>query len=100
VTDPPLVPPARNVTPLDPPPPAPDPDTTSEEPLLGVGTIVTGITGLLDLAVLFGVHLSNAQEAAILAVVTLLAPILVALIGRKRVWSPVSVNKLLAAQRR
>jgi hypothetical protein len=98
--DPPVPVPARNTAPLDAPPPAPDPNTTSEEPLLGVGTITTVVGILLSLAVALGLRVSPTAQVLILGATTSLAPIIVALIGRRKVWSPASVARLVAAQRR
>jgi hypothetical protein len=100
MTDPTRVPPARrHVTPLDPPPPAPDPNSTSEEPLLGVGTITT-VAGIgLSLAVGLGLRVSPTAQVLILGATTSLAPIIVALIARRKVYSPATVATLLAASR-
>jgi hypothetical protein len=98
--DPTRVPPARRHVTLDPPPPAPDPNTTSEEPLLGVGTITTVVGIGLSLAVGLGLRVSPTAQVLILGATTSLAPIIVALIARRKVWSPVSVNRLLEARAR
>lgn len=84
----------------EPLPAPPNPNTSSTEPLLTVGGAVAVITALLDLLVLFGVHLSDAQQAGVLAVVNVLAPFAVALWGRRKVYAPASVARLIAAARR
>ena len=96
----PPVPPARFTTELGAPPLPPDPDNMAENPLLSVGTITTIVGVLLSLTVLFGLKLNDETKLLILGATTTLAPIIVAAIGRRKVWSPASVNKLLAAQRR
>lgn len=83
---------------IDPTPVTPDPH--SSEPLVSVGAVVAAVTAVLDLVVLFGVHLSDAQTSGILAVVNIVAPIAVALWGRRKVYSPASVSRLIAAARR
>lgn len=69
-----------------PPPGAP------REPLLNVGTVVTLCTAILGALVAWGVKISDDQQAALLALLAVLAPIIVALIGRTKVWSPASVR--------
>lgn len=80
-------------------PPAPDPNTSSTNPLLTVGAIVALVTVLLDAVVLFGVHLSDAQTSGVLAVVNVLAPLVVAAWGRHKVYAPATVARLLAVRR-
>jgi hypothetical protein len=84
----------------EPLPASPNPNTSSTEPLLTVGGAVAVITALLDMLVLFGVHMSDAQQAGVLAVVNVLAPFAVALWGRRKVYAPATVSRLLAAARR
>ncbi len=78
----------------------PDPNTNSTEPLISVGFVVAAATAILDVVVLFGVNLSDAQTAGVLAVVNVLAPFAVALWGRRKVYAPATVSRLLAAARR
>lgn len=85
--------------PLPAAPPAPDPNTSVTEPLITVGAIVTLVTVVLDAVVLFGVHLSDAQTSGVLAVVNVAAPLVVAAWGRRRVYSPATVARLLAVRR-
>jgi hypothetical protein len=84
----------------EPLPAPPNPNTSSTEPLLTVGGAVAVITALLDLAILFGLHMSDAQTAGVLAVVNVLAPFAVALWGRRKVYAPATVSALIAAARR
>lgn len=75
-------------------PPTPGPDAPGE-PLLSVGGIVTAVTALIGLGVAFGLPVDDDQQAAILAVVAVLAPAAVALIGRGRVYAPLTVRKMV-----
>lgn len=83
-----------------PPPGAP------KEPLLNVGVVITLCTAILGALASWGMKISDDQQAAILAIVGILAPIVVAVIGRTKVWSPASVRaaiiqaKTQRAQRR
>lgn len=63
-----------------------------KEPLLTVGTITAIVTAGLVLLASWGVSISDDRQAAILGVVAVLAPLIVALIGRLKVWSPASVR--------
>lgn len=64
------------------------------EPLLSVGSIGAGVTALITLLVAFGLPISDGQQTAILGVVAVLAPLVVSLVGRSRVWSPATVARL------
>lgn len=75
----------------------PDPDST--EPLLSTGTVTALATAVLALLVAFAVPLDDDQQAAILGVVAVLAPIVVAWVGRGRVYSPATVSKLLSGRK-
>ncbi len=71
------------------------------EPLLAVGTVTAAATAILALIVSFGVPVSDAQQAAILGVLAVFAPLIVAAAGRAKVYSPHTVRqKLLAEQAR
>ncbi len=72
-----------------PPPGAP------KEPLLKVGTITVFVTAVVGLAAAFGLRLSHEQMEAILAVAAVVAPFIVAVIGRLKVWSPRTVRQLV-----
>ncbi|GAB2951793.1 hypothetical protein GCM10027280_45230 [Micromonospora polyrhachis] len=69
------------------------------EPLVTVGTITAGVTALLALLVAFAVPISDTQQTAILGVVAVIAPLVVAAVGRRRVYSPATVNRLIHVSR-
>jgi hypothetical protein len=69
------------------------------EPLWSVGSIVAAATVALDAAVVWGLPLSHDRETALLAAINVAAPIAVAVWGRRRVFSPATVARLLLAQR-
>jgi hypothetical protein len=79
-------------------PPTP-PLGAPKEPLLTVGALIALITATLGLAVSFGFRVTDAQQSAILAVLAVLAPFIVALVGRVKVWSPATVRAALLAAR-
>lgn len=66
-----------------------------KEPLISVGFVVAAGTALLAVLVAFGLHLSDAQTAAILTALTVLAPLVVVLLGRLRVFSPDTVRVMV-----
>jgi hypothetical protein len=70
------------------------------EPLWSVGSIVTIATVALDAAVVWGLPLSHDKETALLAVINVAAPIAVAVWGRRRVFSPATVARLLIVAKR
>lgn len=57
----------------------------TNEPLITVASITAGVTALLSLLVAFGLDLSGEQQTAILGVVAVVAPVVVALVTRPRV---------------
>lgn len=57
----------------------------TNEPLFTVASITAGVTAILGLLVAFGVSLTDVQEKAILGVVAVAAPLLVAAIARGKV---------------
>lgn len=63
-----------------------------KEPLLNVGVTIALATAILGALTAFGLNIDDDRQSAILAVVGVLAPIVVALIGRTKVWSPASVR--------
>lgn len=75
------------------------PDPTSAQPLLSVGTITAVGSALIAALVAFGLKISDDQQSAVLAVIGVLAPIVVALWGRRKVYAPATVARLLAARR-
>lgn len=80
-------------------PAAPDPRTASSEPLLTVGAVTALVVAVVALLVSLGLHISDAQQAGILAVVAAVAPIITAVWGRAKVYSPRTVVRLLADAR-
>lgn len=78
--------------------PAIPPPGAPSEPLAKVGGAVTVVTAVIALVVAFGLKLSDAQVAAILGVVAVIAPIITTLWGRLKVWSPASVRAALLAK--
>lgn len=77
-----------------------DPSTEPAEPLLTVGAITTAGTVLLGLLVAFGLHLSDDQRQAILAALAVLAPLITAIWGRSKVYSPRTAARLVQDARR
>lgn len=75
-------------------PDIPGPDAPAE-PLITVTGITTLVGALISGAVAFGLHISDDQKAAIIAVVAVVAPIVVGVWGRSRVYSPATVRALL-----
>lgn len=67
----------------------------AQEPLLTVGTITAAASAVMVLLVTFGLHLSAAQNVAVLGVVAVLAPLAVAAVARHRVFSPATVAALV-----
>lgn len=55
------------------------------EPLVTVASITAGVTALLGLLVAFGLDLTTDQTAAVLGVVGVVAPLVVAWFARSRV---------------
>lgn len=72
------------------------PPDAPAEPLISVGSVTAVVTAGLAAAVTFGFKLTDAQTAAILAIVGVVAPLVVAVWGRSKVYSPATVRKLLA----
>ncbi|MDN4174747.1 hypothetical protein QWY28_17430 [Nocardioides sp. SOB77] len=57
----------------------------NREPALTVGTVTAAVTAVLALLVAFGLDLTSEQQAAILGVVGVLAPIVATVITRTKV---------------
>ena len=55
------------------------------EPALTAGTITSAVTAVLSLLVAFGLGLTDDQQTAILGVVAVLAPLVVAIVTRPKV---------------
>ncbi len=75
--------------PADPRPGAP------AEPLISVGVLTALIAAGLAGLVAFGVPISDDQQAAVLALVAVAAPIFAALVGRGLVFSPATVRRMV-----
>ena len=71
------------------------PDETSTEPLFTVGSVTAAAAAALALIAAFGLDLTEDQKTAVLGIVAVAAPFIVAWIGRRRVYSPATVAKLL-----
>lgn len=80
-------------------PPVPDPATAPSEPLLTVGGIGSAATALISLLLAFGLPLSGGKQEAILSAVAIIAPILVAVVGRSKVFSPRTVALMIGRHR-
>lgn len=80
--------------------PAPPPLTTSQpsEPLVSAGAVGTLVTTTVGLVVVL-VPMSGTLQAALLAFLLAAAPIVLAVIARRKVWSPESVRQLVLAER-
>jgi hypothetical protein len=75
--------------------PATPPPDAPKEPLVSVGAIVTVVTAAIGALVAFGLKLSDDQQSALLGLVAVLAPIVVALWGRARVFAPATVRAMV-----
>ncbi len=63
----------------------PPADPMSSEPLVTVASITAGVAAIIALLVSFGIPVTPEQQTAILGVVAVVAPIVVALVARGRV---------------
>lgn len=63
----------------------------TKEPLITVAGVTAGVTATLGLLVAFGVPITQEQQVAILAVVAVVAPMVVAVIGRRFVTANANV---------
>lgn len=57
----------------------------NHEPLVTTATITAAVTAVIGLLVAFGIPLTDEQQTAILAVVSVLAPLIVAAVARGKV---------------
>jgi uncharacterized YccA/Bax inhibitor family protein len=69
------------------------------EPLAPVGAVMSLAAAVITLLVSYGVQISDSQQAAILGVVAIVGPILTVLWARRQVWSPLTVARLIVAER-
>lgn len=65
----------------------------SDEPVVTAGAVAGIVGALLVLAVSFGMKITDDQQKAILAVVTLVAPIIAAWIARSKVTPTSKLRK-------
>ncbi|MEU8220920.1 hypothetical protein AB0C47_34830 [Micromonospora taraxaci] len=72
-----------------------NPDSDSTEPLVTVGAITAAVTAVLGLLVAFGLPISDDQQARILGVIAVAAPFVVTFWGRRQVYAPATVTRLL-----
>lgn len=72
------------------------PTPAPEEPALTVGAITAFASAVLSALVIFGLDISDAKVQAVLAIVTIAAPLVAAWFTRKKVFSPATVARLLA----
>jgi hypothetical protein len=86
-----------SATPL---PAEPDPRTAKSEPLITIGAIIAAVAAVLALLVSFKVPIDERQHDAILGAIVVIAPIVTALWGRAKVYSPRTVVHLLAQARK
>lgn len=64
-------------------------EIVKNEPVLNVASITAAVAAVIGLLVAFGVHLSDDQQKAILAVVAVAGPLAAAVVQRRKV-SPLS----------
>ena len=64
--------------------------TMDTDPAGLVGTVAAAVGAVLALLVAFGIDLTETQIVAILAVVSTVGPIVVAIVIRRRAWAPAS----------
>jgi hypothetical protein len=81
-------------------PPVPPMRSAASEPLATVGVVTALAVAVIVLLVSFGVHIRDDQRLAIVGVIAAAAPIVTALWGRLKVWSPKTVARLAADLRR
>jgi hypothetical protein len=67
------------------------------EPLFNRAIVTTVVTLILDAVVAFGVPISNDQRAAVIAVISVVAPLALAAWARRHVYSPAKVVALVEA---
>jgi hypothetical protein len=71
------------------------PTDAPAEPLLTIGTVTSAVVALLGLFAAFGLKLSDHQQSVVLGVVAVIVPVVVAVIARRKVFSPATVAKML-----
>lgn len=78
--------------------PATPPPGAPKEPLITVGAVTTVVTTGIALLVAYGLHISDGQQSAILGFLAAAVPLVVAVWGRLKVWSPATVRAALLAK--
>jgi hypothetical protein len=66
------------------------------EPAITIGTITAAVAAVLALLASFGLHITDDQQTAILAVVAVAGPFIVGALIRPRVSSPATTDRLKA----
>ena len=66
----------------------------NREPVAIIGAVTAAATAILALVVAFGLDVSPDQQAAILGVVAVLAPLTATLVTRSWVYAPATVERL------
>lgn len=64
-----------------------------EEASISVGSITAAVTAVLALLVAYGFDVSEEQQTAILGVVAVLAPVIVGIVTRSKVYSEATATK-------
>lgn len=65
-----------------------------EEAAISVGSITAAVTAVLALLVAYGFDISQEQQTALLGVVAVLAPVIVGIVTRSKVYSEASAQKI------
>lgn len=74
------------------------PDPNKTQPLAGPGVITSAVAAGIGLLVTLGMDISPESQAQIMTAAAIVAPLLVWLWGRRKVFSPASVHRLLSAR--
>lgn len=72
--------------------------TASKEPLISVANLTAFGAAVLAAATAFGLDLTADQTAAVVGLLAVVVPYIVAWAGRSRVYSPATVQRIKAAQ--
>jgi hypothetical protein len=95
----PIRPPTSGVDPVTdqvtPPPPGPG---APEEPVLSTASIVTVVTAVLALLVALGLPVNDDVQAAVLSAIAVIAPIVLGLLARSKVFSPFTAGAMARAE--
>jgi hypothetical protein len=75
-------------------PATPEPGA-AKEPLLSVGTVTALVAAAIAVATAFGLPLNDEQRGAVLVLVAAVAPFAVALVARKKVFSPATTRAMV-----